>query len=397
MVTSDQNGRSGPDLTLVHSSREPAQTGANSVTVLHAVSGAHDLFGLATVIEGLAEYPGAFRQVVVHTGPKVTGRQAADLIPSIRVPVRERWLGVDVAEPAARLARILTAFPPLLADEGPTVLVVAGEDSTTLACALAAATSGVPVVRLGAGLRSWDWSAPDEIHRVLIDRLADTLLTTASDAVGNLEGEGVPAGRIHQVGNTAVDLIRRGEAAAAGRAVWRPLGLDSHMYLVLVLARPSEFLAGSGGSFAAALAELAVATPIVLSSPDFGWMTDEDARAAFELEALGIPCFAPRDHVDELSLLAGSGGVITDDGDVQEMTSALGINCFTVGSLTERTVTLAYGTNMLLGSAGDLTALRPAGRPGTPCAISLWDGHAGARAAQAIVANHVLQSEALAP
>lgn len=393
-TTRDHGATARPDLTLVHSAEVPA-TGDRAFTVLLAVSAPHDVITLASIAQGLDDL-GTFRQIVVHTGSPTHGLRLADVVPRTRLDVEERWLHVTPGAPASHVAAVLAAFAPLLTSERPGLLLVAGDGPATLACALAAATAGVPVARAGAGLRSWDWSAPDEIHRVLIDRIADTLLTSAADAVTNLESEGVPTGRIHHVGNTLVDVVRRCEARALKRASWRAAGLREHDYLVLALHRPSALVARTPALYDALIA-LAERVPVVMLPPDLSWEAPQDDAAAAALAHDGVPLVVPSDHLDALSLLMGSGGVVTDDGAVQESCSAIGIDCFTLGTLTERTVTLAYGSNRLLGDSPDaLARLAPSQGPGTPCAIRLWDGQAGKRAAEAIVANYVLQGEALA-
>ena len=108
----------------------------------------------------------------------------------------------------------------------PAVVVVAGDVNSTLACALAASKLGIPVVHLEAGLRSGDWTMPEEINRVLTDRLSDLLLTHSPEAEENLAREGVDVGRVRFVGNTMIDSLRRFEAAARDRAVWSRHGVE---------------------------------------------------------------------------------------------------------------------------------------------------------------------------
>ncbi len=111
------------------------------------------------------------------------------------------------------------------------------------------------------------------------------------------------------------------------------------------------------------------------------------------LEAARVRCIEPVAYLEFLSLQAGAGAIVTDSGGVQEEASALGVACFTFRPNTERPVTLTHGTNVLLGEDPDeIAEVRPIHRPPTPCAIPGWDGHAGERVADALVANYALMA-----
>ena len=105
-----------------------------------------------------------------------------------------------------------------------------------------------------------------------------------------------------------------------------------------------------------------------------------------------MACIEPVAYLEFLSLQAGAGAIVTDSGGVQEEASALGVSCFTFRPNTERPITLTHGTNVLLGEdPAEIAEVRPSTHPPTPCAIPLWDGHAGERVADALVANYVLK------
>jgi UDP-N-acetylglucosamine 2-epimerase (non-hydrolysing) len=116
----------------------------------------------------------------------------------------------------------------------------------------------------------------------------------------------------------------------------------------------------------------------------------EDGGLAL-LEEAGVACIEPVPYLEFLSLQAGAGAIVTDSGGVQEEASALGVSCYTFRPNTERPITLTHGTNLLLGEdPAEIAAVRPSPHPPTPCAIPLWDGHAGERVADVLVANYVL-------
>ena len=285
--------------------------------------------------------------------------------------------------------KVLIEFERILLDHRPAVVVVAGDVNSTLACALAAAKLGIPVVHLESGLRSGDWTMPEEINRVLTDRVSDLLLTHSPEAANNLAREGIDPARARYVGNTMIDSLRRFEHQARERAVWRRHGVEEGEYLLVTLHRPSnvddpERLAG----IVDALCALAAQAPIIFPVHPRTRARLAGASQLERLEAAGVRCSDPVGYIDFLSLQAGAGTIVTDSGGVQEEAAALGIRCFTLRANTERPVTISHGTNVLLGDdPARLLDLELAPAAPTPCAVPLWDGKAAERAAAAVIAE----------
>ena len=184
---------------------------------------------------------GHTRQLVVHTGQHYDRSLSDDILARPRLPrVRTCRLGVGSGNHGDQTAKVLVGFEEVLLERRPDLVVVAGDVNSTLACALAAAKLGVPVAHLEAGLRSDDWTMPEEINRVLTDRMSDVLLTHSPEAEPNLLREGIDPARIHYVGNTMIDSLRKLEGRARRRAAWRELGLNDHEYVLVTLHRPSN-------------------------------------------------------------------------------------------------------------------------------------------------------------
>lgn len=354
---------------------------------MHVLGSRADAVRLASVHAAL-ERTGAVRQVVVEAVDAVGGgleRVRRDL--GLGGPSTK--LEATASTPAARTASVVEAFDALIEATGADLVVVSGDSDAALACALVAAKREVAVARLEAGLRSWDWSTPREVNRVVTDRLADTLFTHGAEAGSILRAEGVPDGRIHSVGSTAVDALRRCEATARRRAAWRAFDVEPHEY-VLASLHLEETVGDPQrlGEIVEGLEPLVEQGPVLLAL--------HPASVDAELPPLGeirpVPALG---YLDFLSLQLGAGAVVTDSGGVQEETTALGVACFTLRTATERSVTLTHGTNTLLGDdPADLVAVRPARRPPTPCAIPLWDGHAGQRTATTLLAHYTLSRNA---
>ena len=384
--------RPRPRLALLDGAAAPAPSAAAARPALvHVVATRPDAVTLAPVVAAL-ERRGAFRQVVLHTGQHTDPAMAAEMLADLGLPDPALRLDAGAGTHAAQTARALAAGAPALAELDPAVVVVTGAANSTLGCALAAAKHGLPVARVEAGLRAGEWSAPEELNRVLLDAMADTLFASTHEAVANLHAEGAGAGRVHAVGSTAADAVRRFERRALARATWRRFGAERGSYVLVTLHRPAnvdddERLA----RIVEALAALATQVPVVFPLHPRTRARLEPMGDAHRLLAAGVLCGPPLAYLDFLSLQAGAGAVVTDSGTVQEEASALGVRCFTLRSCTERTVTLTHGTNTLLGDdPRDLAEVRPVAGAPTPAAIPLWDGRAGERIADALIANYAL-------
>ncbi len=357
--------------------------------VIHVVGARPNFIKMAPLIEKLRQR-GVNRQLVVHTGQHYDRRMSEEILTDLGFPKPDHSLGVGSGPHGHQTAKVLMAFEEILMERRPAVVVVAGDVNSTLACALAAAKLGIPIVHLEAGLRSGDWSMPEEINRVLTDRLSDLLLTHSPEAATNLEAEGVDVSRVRYVGNTMIDSLRRFEGQARERAAWREHGLELGEYVLVTLHRPSNVDEPNRLSeIVTALAAVGSEAPIIFPVHPRTRARLLDARLLSRLTSSGVRCIDPVGYLDFLSLQAGAGAIVTDSGGVQEEASALGVDCYTLRANTERPVTITHGTNELLGDTpAALLRVRPSGRPPTPCAIPLWDGHAADRAADALVADY---------
>ncbi|HXV57097.1 MAG TPA: UDP-N-acetylglucosamine 2-epimerase (non-hydrolyzing) [Gaiellaceae bacterium] len=356
-------------------------------TVVFAVGARPNFVKMAPVIEA-ARRRGLFRRLVVHTGQHYDERLSAEIIDDLGFPQPDRFLGIGSGSHGEQTGFTLVAFERVLLEERPDLVVVSGDVNATLACALAAAKLGVPVAHVESGLRSGDWTMPEEQNRVLTDRLSDFLFTHSPEAEENLVAEGNDPSRIHYVGNTMIDTLRRLERTARAREVWRGLGGDEGAYALVTLHRPSNVDREDRlRRVVDALADLAGRTRVL-----FPVHPRTRARLAAgdgleRLERAGVACLEPLGYLDFLSLQCGAGAIVTDSGGVQEEASALGVPCYTLRASTERPVTISLGTNTLIGDDPAAISEVPApSRAGAPRAIPLWDGKAGERVVDVLAA-----------
>jgi UDP-N-acetylglucosamine 2-epimerase (non-hydrolysing) len=318
------------------------------------------------------------RQVVVAVGPEDDASLAG--IPEL-APA-DRRLTLEQHTPTGQLAALLAAFERAIDEAEPELVVVAGAGDAGLAAALAAAKRGIAVAHVESGVRRPE-PQPVEIQRVLNDRLADTLMAPTAIEANNLLAEGIPDTRVHIVGQTDIDVLRRLAPRARARRTWADHDLPDHGYVLVDVA--DHKLTDDDGLLGA-LERLARRVPVALRAG--GGLAP---LAATHLRRAGIVCPAVSRRLDHLSLLVGAGAVITDDGTVQDATSALGVPCFTLGEATDRPHTVAAGTNVLLGAGvAAITDVLPSGIAPVANDLPPWDGRAARRAAEVLVAHYVL-------
>ncbi|MGW2522461.1 non-hydrolyzing UDP-N-acetylglucosamine 2-epimerase [Streptomyces sp. NPDC001617] len=322
--------------------------------------------------------------VLVHTGqhydPAMNDVFFADL--GIRPP--DRYLGVGSGTHAEQTGRVMTAFEPLLEEVAPDVVVVVGDINSTLACALVTAKAGPLLAHVEAGLRSRDWSMPEEVNRVATDRVSDYLLAPSPDAAENLRAEGYREDQIHLVGNVMIDTLLANLERARSSDILDQYGLSTGAFGLVTLHRPAnvddpEVLAG----LLKALGEIAGRCPLVLPV---------HPRAAGKLADIGVPggirLVPPAGYLDFIALQDAARVVLTDSGGVQEETTALGVPCVTLRDNTERPITVEQGTNVLAGRdpariVSTVNAVLDA--PPAPRRPDLWDGLASDRIAEVLL------------
>ncbi|MEU6230868.1 UDP-N-acetylglucosamine 2-epimerase (non-hydrolyzing) [Streptomyces sp. NPDC047042] len=322
--------------------------------------------------------------ILVHTGqhydPAMNDVFFADL--GIRPP--DRFLGVGSGSHAEQTGRVMTAFEPLIGEVSPDIVVVVGDINSTLACALVTAKAGPLLAHVESGLRSRDWSMPEEVNRVATDRVSDYLLAPSPDAVDNLRAEGYREDQIHLVGNVMIDTLLANLERARASAVLAEHGLTKGEYGLVTLHRPAnvddpEVLTG----LLKALGEIAGRLPLVLPV---------HPRAAERLAAIGVPggirLVPPAGYLDFIALQDSARVVLTDSGGVQEETTALGVPCVTLRDNTERPITVEQGTNVLAGRDPARIVSTVNGvldAPPAPRRPELWDGRASERIADVLL------------
>lgn len=378
-----------PQLTMLDGGGAAPPFSGGAASIVHVLATRPDAVTLAPVYARL-DRSRTFGQFIVHTGEH-TGRSMVDnVLRDLGLPDPEHSLRVGTGRHGAQTARALAAGERVLSELGPAAVVITGDSNSALGCALAAAKLGIPVARVEAGLREQDWSVPEEVNRILLDRIADSLFAPSAHEASNLAAEGIDAARVHVVGSTAVASLRRAQQRAGEREAWRAHRLERGSYVLVTLHRAAnidddERLA----RIVEALASLAAHVPVVFPLHPRTRERLKPMGDAHRLRAAGVICCPPMSYLDFVSLETGAGAIVTDSGTIQEEASALGVPCYTLRSTTERVATLTHGSNVLVGDdPRDLADIRP-GSP-TPCAVPMWDIRAGDRIADALIANYAI-------
>ena len=324
------------------------------------------------------------RHAIVHTGQHYDRLMSEVFLEELGVPAPDHMLEVGSGSHAQQTGRVMERLEPVLEEERPDLVVVPGDVNSTLAAALTAAKMQIPVAHIESGLRSFDRTMPEELNRIVADQLSAHLFIHSPEANDNLHAEGIPAERIHLVGNTMIDtLVALEERFRTGGGAGR-LGVEPGQYVLVTLHRPAlvdgPLLAETIERLAALAREMPVVFPV---HPRTRAMME-----AIASEHPGLLLCDPLGYIDFLSLLADAGAVLTDSGGIQEETTYLGIPCFTLRNNTERPITITAGTNTLLGLDPAAIAGIPAAlaeRPAKPSAPPpLWDGRAAERIADVV-------------
>lgn len=326
-------------------------------------------------------------QSLVHTGQHYDPRLSDVFFTQLGLPEPDVNLGIGSGRHGAQTGAIMTALEDLLERERPSLVVVYGDVNSTVAAALVATKMGIDVAHVEAGLRSFDRTMPEEVNRLVTDRLSDLLFTTSEDADQHLLGEGVAREAIHFVGNPMIDTLLRHLDALDAPGIAAELGLDGS-YVAATLHRPGNVDdPRSVAAVVEAVHRVADLHEVVVPLHPRGRQALESAGLSRHPQ---VTVVEPLGYLEFLSLVQGSHAVVTDSGGVQEETTILDVPCFTLRPNTERPVTITHGTNRLVTTATVAQHVADLGQDPAPSdrRPPLWDGHAGERIA-AVVAEHL--------
>jgi UDP-N-acetylglucosamine 2-epimerase (non-hydrolysing) len=334
----------------------------------------------APVLLALSQRSG-LKQTLVHTGQHYDADMSDVFFSQLEIPAPDVNLEVGSASHTQQTAEIMLRFEPVVMRYKPDVVVVYGDVNSTMAAALVCAKLQIPIAHVEAGLRSFDRSMPEEINRLVTDHLSDHLFTHSEDADCNLKREGISPGNIHNVGNVMIDSMIRFLPTAERRQMKDV----PDQYALVTLHRPSNVDDPSAlGELLHCLLEINPRLRVIFPVHP----RTRQAIAQSGIDASQLHLLPPLPYIEFLSLERKATVVISDSGGIQEETTYLGVPCITLRNNTERPVTVALGTNILVGrdtarlQAEIANILAGRGKRGTM--PPLWDGHAGERIAEVL-------------
>lgn len=321
---------------------------------------------------------------LVHTGQHYDDKMSTVFFDQFGLRP-DRFLDTPQVNPAAQMGHIMIALEAAVSAWKPDLMVVPGDVNSTLAGALVANKVGLPLAHLESGLRSGDMGMPEEINRILTDRITDHFFVTEQSGLDHLKAEGRPDEAIHFVGNTMIDTLVAYDAQVQAATVLDELGLNGGDHVLMTIHRPATV---DNPEELAKLADL-----IAFVAKDQPVVFPIHPRTTAKLEATGLMArlkamknlriTGPMDYFNFQKLIATCALVITDSGGIQEETTYRQVPCLTLRPNTERPITVTMGSNRLIGF--DLPVLQQAiadiveGRAGQGAVPPLWDGHATER------------------
>ncbi len=338
----------------------------------------------APLMAELKKYPALFAPQLIHSGQHYDEKLSRLFFDELKMPQPDTYLGVGSASHAVQTSRIMTALEEVWLKNPCDLVVVFGDVNSTMAASIVAAKLCIKIAHVEAGLRSFDNTMPEEINRIVTDRLSDYLFISEPSGIVNLKSEGVPEEKLKFVGNIMIDTLVAHLEVARKSGILEQFGLKPQNYIAMTMHRPAnvdnpELL----GTLIEIFNEIGRECPIIFpchprtqkNMAAFGLIDKIDKKALRLTEPLG--------YLDFLKLQSEARLVMTDSGGIQEETTYLNIPCITMRENTERPVTVEVGSNIITGVDPHIIrdaafkSLRGETKKGR--VPDLWDGHTAER------------------
>ena len=316
---------------------------------------------------------------LVHTGQHFDANMSSDFFEQLGIPEPQVNLGAGGGTQAEQTASIMIGFEKYLSGNPCDLVLVVGDVTSTLACSIVAKKVGIKVAHVEGGIRSNDWTMPEEINRKVTDSITDYFFTTSHFANDNLENEGIPIDRFFFVGNVMIDSLLKNKVKFREPVFWSALKLEMKQYFVLTLHRPSNVDDLSTLKQILTAIDSTVQSPVIFPVHPRTRKQVEKLKQSFT----NIKLVDPQPYLEFNYLVSQAKGVLTDSGGITEETTVLGIPCVTLRSNTERPETVVYGSNELVGN--DLEKLKSCIQQieqnnwKTSTIPELWDGQTANR------------------
>ena len=321
--------------------------------LIHLIVGARPNFmKMAPLYRELSLSSNRYEPQIIHTGQHYEEQMSKLFFNDLAMPEPSAYLNVGSGTQGKQTARIIERYEDLiLSGNKPDLVIVAGDVNSTIACALVAKKLYIPVAHLEAGLRSYDDRMPEEINRVLTDRISDILLTPSQDANKNLEKEGIDPEKIYFVGNIMIDSLVAHKEKAENSNIFHQLNMvPNEKYALVTLHRPSNVDEYEGlKMLLTSLEKIGRKIKIIFPMHPRTRKNIYELGLSFFLNTDSDVIFTePLGYLDFLKLEMNAKFILTDSGGIQEESTYFGVPCLTLRENTERPITITEGTNHLV-------------------------------------------------
>lgn len=338
----------------------------------------------APLMRALGKYSDKFETVLIHTGQHYDHKLSQLFFDELKMPKPDIYLGVGSASHAEQTARIMTGLENELIELKPDLVIVFGDVNSTLATSVVTSKLWIKLGHVEAGLRSFDHTMPEEINRIVTDRLSDYLFVSEQSGLTNLKAEGVPDGKVFFTGNIMIDSLVSNLEVANKSDILSRLGLQPKEYIAMTMHRPANVDSPDIlKSIIEGIKKISQRIPVVFPCHPRTKNRIQEFGLVESSESGNLKIIEPMGYLDFLKLQAESRLVLTDSGGIQEETTYLQIPCITMRENTERPATVDVGTNIIVGTdpvritESVMAALDGKGKKGA--IPELWDGQTAGR------------------
>lgn len=317
--------------------------------IISVVGARPNFIKIAPLDKVFKNYSDSIIHLICHTGQHFDKKMSKIFFDELEMPKPDFYLGIGGGSHATQTAKIMIEFEQILLREKPDIVIVPGDVNSTLAASLTASKMHIPVAHVESGLRSFDMKMPEEVNRILTDKISDLLFVTEESGLRNLQNEGFDTEKIFFTGNIMIDSLVQYLPKINKSNIVEKIGLKNENYILSTFHRPSnvddiESLKQILEMFYELAEDYQIVFPVHPRT--------KNKIKEFGLEKLihqNMIMLEPLGYIDFLSLTKNASLVITDSGGIQEETTFLGIQCITVRETTERPITCDIGTNQLIG------------------------------------------------
>jgi len=362
--------------------------------VMCVVGARPNFMKISPILDAFNEHTADIDVRLLHTGQHYDHAMKTLLFEQLGIPVPDVDLEVSGGTHAQQTAHIMLKFEAELLRYPQDVILVVGDVNSTIACALVAVKMHVPVIHVEAGLRSGDLKMPEEINRLLTDRISQLLFVTERQAIDNLVQEGVDSDCVKFVGNVMIDTLRKYQKMAPSLPeslatysisnAMQAIEQANNRFFFVTMHRPSNVdSAKTLSSLLGVLAEAAAKIPVIFAVHPRTRTNVKKFQLEHLLASPNLYTTPPVGYLDSITFMSQATAVLTDSGGMQEETTALGVPCITMRENTERWITVTDGTNTIVGQ--DAVKIRAeidnvlTGNSKSGRCPQLWDGESAKR------------------